>query len=66
MMGRENYTPITERTQMRDAAINRLFDLAKEDKRIMFVTADMGAPAMDRFKEQLPGQFRDVGIAEQA
>jgi transketolase len=32
----------------------------------MFITADMGAPAMDRFKRDLSGQFRDVGIAEQA
>ena len=60
------YTPVTDKTQMRDAAINRIYDIASQDSRVMFIKADMGAPAMDRFKRDLSGQFRDVGIAEQA
>ena len=58
-------TPISETTQMRDAVINRLFDLAKKDKDIIFYTADMGAQALDRWRSDLPEQYKDVGIAEQ-
>ena len=49
----------------RDAFFNQLFQLAKDDKRIIVVTADCGAPSLDRWREELPCQFIDVGIAEQ-
>lgn len=51
---------------MRDAVFNKLYEIAKEDKNLMIVTADMGAPSLDRFREDFPDQFIDVGIAEQA
>lgn len=56
---------VTEQTSMRDAFFSRLFELAKEDRRIFLISADMGAPAMDRFKTDLQGQYVDGGIAEQ-
>ena len=49
----------------RDAFFSKLFELAKEDKRIVVVTADCGAPALDQWREELPCQFINVGIAEQ-
>ncbi len=49
----------------RDTFFGKLFELAKEDNRIMVVTADCGAPALDRWREELPCQFINVGIAEQ-
>jgi len=49
----------------RDAFWNSLFELAKKDKDIVAVIADMGAPALDRFRQELPWQLIDVGIAEQ-
>ena len=59
-------TEITNTTQMRDAMINRLYDLSETDKDIMFFTADMGATALDRWRTERKNQYRDVGIAEQA
>lgn len=50
---------------MRDAFWNKLYDIAKEDRDVVVVAADMGAPALDRFRKDLPGQFINVGIAEQ-
>lgn len=49
----------------RDAFWNKIYDLAKENKDIVIVTADMGAPSLDKFRTNLPGQFINVGIAEQ-
>ena len=49
----------------RDSLFGKLFVKAKEDKRIVVVTADCGAPALDQWREELPCQFINVGIAEQ-
>jgi transketolase len=49
----------------RDAFWERIYELAKLDKDILLVIADMGAPALDRFREDLAAQYIDVGIAEQ-
>jgi len=49
----------------RDAFFERLYDLAREDRDVVIVAADMSAPALDKFRTDLPGQFVNVGIAEQ-
>jgi len=49
----------------RDAFWNRIYERALVDKNIIVVSADMGAPALDKFRRDLPGQFVNVGIAEQ-
>ena len=49
----------------RDSFWNRIYEIAKDDRRIVIVSADMGAPALDRIRRDLPGQFLNVGIAEQ-
>ena len=49
----------------RDAFWNKIYELAKNDKDIIIVTADMGAPSLDKFRRDLPSQFINVGIAEQ-
>ena len=49
----------------RDAFFDRLYELARDDKDIVVVAADMSAPALDKFRIDLPGQFVNVGIAEQ-
>lgn len=51
--------------QIRDAFFNALYTIAKKDKRVILVTADCGAPSLDRFREELRGQYYTVGIAEQ-
>jgi transketolase len=52
-------------TTLRDSFWERVYELAQENRNINIVTADMGAPALDKFKRDLSSQFIDVGIAEQ-
>ncbi len=54
------------RTDIRDAFFDRLYDLAAQDRDTLFLTADMGALSLDRFKRDLPRQFINVGICEQS
>jgi transketolase len=49
----------------RDAFFDRLYERAKEDKDVVLVVADMSAPALDKFRLEMPTQFINVGIAEQ-
>lgn len=49
----------------RDAFWNKVYELAKADRDIVIVSADMGAPALDRIRKDIPSQFVNVGIAEQ-
>lgn len=50
---------------MRDAFFDALYPFFKKDRNAVLVTADNGAPSLDKFSENLPGQFLNVGIAEQ-
>ncbi|MDD4894054.1 MAG: transketolase C-terminal domain-containing protein [Candidatus Omnitrophica bacterium] len=50
---------------MRDAFSEVLYNIAKKDKRVMLVTSDTGAICHDKFRESLPHQYLNVGIAEQ-
>lgn len=52
-------------TLMRDAFIDKVYEEAKSNKKIIFITADFGAKSLDRFREELKGQFIHAGIAEQ-
>lgn len=49
----------------RDAFWNKVYELAKDNRDIVIVTADMGAPALDKIRRDLSPQFINVGIAEQ-
>ena len=50
---------------MRDAVIDVIYAAAQQDKDILFISADLGAAALDEFRENLPGQFIHAGISEQ-
>ena len=50
---------------MRDAVIDRIFEEARIDKNILFISADLGAAALDRYRKELPDQFIHAGISEQ-
>ncbi|MBN1359575.1 MAG: hypothetical protein JW993_03235 [Sedimentisphaerales bacterium] len=52
-------------TEARDACFEELFDIASRDRDVILLTADTGAFAFKRFRKELPGQFFNVGIAEQ-
>ena len=49
----------------RDELINSIYDYAINDKSIYFLSADFGAPALDKFRKNLPDQFIHCGISEQ-
>lgn len=49
----------------RDTFWDTLFELAKKDRDIIVISADMGAPSLDKFRTELPHQFINTGIAEQ-
>jgi transketolase len=50
---------------MRTAFIQTLFELAKEDERIVLLTGDLGFSVIEPFMQALPKQFVNVGVAEQ-
>ena len=56
---------MAKQTTQRDAFWTRVYELAKNDRNIIVVSEDMGAPALDKFRVDLPAQFVNVGIAEQ-
>lgn len=49
----------------RDALIDAIYEAALRDKDIFILSADFGAPALDRFREDLKDQFLHLGISEQ-
>jgi transketolase len=51
---------------MRNAAIAELTELARRDRRVMLLTADLGFGVLDDFARELPDQFVNMGVTEQA
>lgn len=54
-----------KKISMRDAFFNKLYEIAQKDRDLILVSADMAAPALDKFRRDLGEQFVNVGIAEQ-
>lgn len=50
---------------LRDSIIKQIYKLALTNKKIFFLSADFGAPALDIFRKKLPNQFIHMGISEQ-
>jgi transketolase len=50
---------------MRDLFIDTLRQRAAVDRSIFLITADLGFKVFDRYREELPAQFLNIGIAEQ-
>ena len=51
---------------MRDAFVNTLIEEAKKNPDIILITGDLGYGVLDRFQSELPNQFINSGINEQA
>lgn len=49
---------------MRRKFASELYELMKKDENIVLVTADMGYGMFDKIRDNLPGQFYNVGAAE--
>ena len=50
---------------MRDALIEQIYEEMKVNERIFFISADFGAPALDKIRQKFEDRFVNVGIAEQ-
>ncbi len=50
---------------MRDVLIETIYKRMADDDRIFFLSADFGAPALDKLRKDFPERFINVGIAEQ-
>lgn len=67
-MTMRNYLDLTRSSKfpfMRDVFIDKIFNAALKNKNIYFLTPDMGAPSLDKFRKQIPNQFIHCGISEQ-
>ena len=51
---------------MRDAFVKSLLEEAKVDKNIILITGDLGFGVLDEFQKELPTQFINSGVNEQA
>lgn len=51
---------------MRDAFVKTLIQEAKKDKNIILITGDLGFGVLDDFQKELPNQFINSGVNEQA
>jgi len=56
---------MAEASDMRDAFFLELLRVAREDERIVLLTADHGAQALVDFESEMPSRFFNMGIAEQ-
>lgn len=50
---------------MRDAYIDAIYAAARDDSKLMFLSADFGAAALDAFRRDFPDRFLHMGICEQ-
>ncbi|MFN3077751.1 MAG: transketolase, partial [Alphaproteobacteria bacterium] len=51
---------------MRDAFIESLLEEARKDQNIILITGDLGFGVLDKFQKELPNQFINSGVNEQA
>jgi len=50
---------------MRNTALNTIFELAKKNKKIIFLGSDLGVGVLDKMNKKIPKQFFMEGISEQ-
>lgn len=49
---------------MREACLNEIYRLAKDDSRIVFIGSDLGFGTLQKFREEMPDRFYMEGISE--
>jgi transketolase len=50
---------------MRNSVVGRITARARKDESIFFITGDAGFGVLDEFRDELPGRFLNLGVAEQ-
>lgn len=56
---------ISTSIDIRDAFFWQVYQIAKRDKNVIFITDDMDAHVIRRFKKDFPKQFINMGVSEQ-
>jgi transketolase len=51
---------------MRQTCINMVYELAKQDPRVVFVGSDLGVGTLKQFKAEMPDRYYMEGVSEQA
>ena len=51
---------------MRKTCLNTVYELAKKDKKILFIGSDLGPGVLDDFKKNIPKRFFMEGVSEQS
>ena len=49
---------------MREASLEEVYKLAKQDERVIFVGSDLGVGTLNKFKQEMPDRFFMEGISE--
>jgi transketolase len=49
---------------MRKTCLNMVYELAKQDERVVFIGSDLGVGTLDQFKAEMPERFFMEGISE--
>ncbi|HPP87947.1 MAG TPA: transketolase, partial [bacterium] len=50
---------------MRDALLTEIYNEMQRNDKIILLSADFGAPILDKIRKDFPDNFMNVGIAEQ-
>jgi len=50
---------------MRRTCLDMVYELAKQDERVVFIGSDLGAGTLDQFRDEMPDRFFMEGVAEQ-
>ena len=48
---------------MRQTCLNTIFELAKKNKKVLFIGSDLGPGVLDDFKKKYPKRFFMEGVA---
>lgn len=49
---------------MRKTCLDAVYDLAKKDRRIVFIGSDLGVGTLDKFRKEMPDRFFMEGVSE--
>ena len=49
---------------MRKTSLDMVYQLAREDERVVFIGSDLGAGTLDQFRDEMPDRFFMEGVAE--
>ena len=50
---------------MRESCLKMVYELAKQDERIVFIGSDLGVGVLSEFKKEIPSRFFMEGVSEQ-